>query len=100
MLVLLDRAFDANAFLAEVAGTGAMLLVRAKSTRNPAVLTHLSHGSYLSDLAGLPVRSIEADLQMTGVDGSRVADRYRLIAALLDHHQYPAAALVGLYHER
>ena len=38
MLVLLDRGFDANTFLAEVAGTGAMLLARAKATRNPAVV--------------------------------------------------------------
>ena len=38
MLVLLDRAFDANAFLAEIAGTRAVLLARAKSTRNPPVL--------------------------------------------------------------
>jgi hypothetical protein len=37
---------------------------------------------------------------MTGADGSRVGDRYRLITTLLDHHQYPAAALIGLYHER
>jgi hypothetical protein len=100
MLVLLDRAFDANAFLAEIAGTGAMLLARSKSTRNPAVLRHLPDGSYLSDLDGLPVRIIEADLAMTGADGSRVGDRYRLITTLLDHHQYPAAALIGLYHER
>jgi Insertion element 4 transposase N-terminal len=71
MLVLLDRAFDANAFLAEVAGTGAMLLVRSKSTRNPAVLTHLPDGSYLSVLDGLPVRIIEADLAMTGADDRR-----------------------------
>ena len=100
MLVLLDRAFDANAFLAEVAGTGAMLLARAKSTRNPAVLRHLPDGSYLSNLDGLPVRIIEADLSVTGADGSRVGDRYRLITTLLDHHQYPATELVGLYHER
>jgi Insertion element 4 transposase N-terminal/Transposase DDE domain len=100
MLVLLDRAFDANAFLAEVAGTGAMLLARAKSTRNPAVLRHLSDGSYLSDLDGLPVRIIDADLAMTGADGSRVGDRYRLITTLLDHHQHPATDLIGLYHER
>lgn len=100
MLVLLDRAFDANAFLADVAGTGAMLLARSKSTRNPAVLRHLPDGSYLSDLDGLPVRILEADLAMTGEDGSRVGDRYRLITTLLDHHQYPAAALIGLYHER
>jgi hypothetical protein len=100
MLVLLDRAFDAGAFLAEVAGTGAMLLARSKSTRNPAVLGHFPDGSYLSDLDGLPVRIIEADLTMTGADGSRVGDRYRLITTLLDHHTYPAAALVELYHER
>ena len=100
MLVLLDRAFDASAFLSEVAGTGEMLLARAKSTRNPAVLSHLSDGSYLSNLDGLPVRIIEADLMMTGADGSRVGDRYQLITTLLDHHAYPAAALVELYHER
>jgi hypothetical protein len=62
MLVLLDRGFDANAFLAEVAATGAMLLARAKATRNPRVLAHLPDGSYLSCLDGLAVRIIEADL--------------------------------------
>jgi hypothetical protein len=29
--VLLDRAFDANAFLREVAATGALLVARAKN---------------------------------------------------------------------
>jgi hypothetical protein len=33
MLVLLDRAFDAHAFLAEIAATGAMLLARVNSLR-------------------------------------------------------------------
>jgi hypothetical protein len=41
MLLLLDRAFDATGFLTEVTRTGARLLVRAKSTRNPPVLEHL-----------------------------------------------------------
>jgi hypothetical protein len=100
MLVLLDRAFDANAFLADIAATGAMLLARSKSTRNPPVLQHLPDGSYLSDLDGLTVRIIEADLTMTGADGSRVRDSYRLITTLLDHARYPADALVQLYHER
>ena len=100
MLVLLDRAFDANPFLAEVAGTGAMLLARAKSTRNPPVLEHLPDGSYLSNLDGLPVRIIDADLSMTGADGSRIGDRCRLITTLLDSHCFPAAGLVELYHER
>jgi transposase IS4-like protein/DDE family transposase len=100
MLVLLDRAFDANAFLADITKTGAMLLARSKSTRNPPVLEHLPDGSYLSDLDGLAVRIIEADLTMSGSDGSRVHDSYRLITTLLDHRRYPADALVQLYHER
>ena len=100
MLVLLDRGFDANAFLAQVAGTGALLLARAKSTRHPPVLGHLPDGSYLSHLDGLNVRIIEATLTMTGADGSRVRDGYRLITTLTDHRRFPAAAVVRLYHER
>jgi Insertion element 4 transposase N-terminal/Transposase DDE domain len=100
MLVLLDRAFDANAFLGEVAATGAALLARSKSTRHPPVLGHLPDGSYLSCLDGLAVRIIEADMRITGADGSRVADRYRLITTLTDHRLFPAAAVVRLYHER
>jgi Insertion element 4 transposase N-terminal/Transposase DDE domain len=100
MLVLLDRGFDAAAFLRQVAGTGAMLLVRAKSTRKPPVLKHLPDGSYLSCLDHLPVRIIDADLAITGGDGSHVQDRYRLITTLLDHCCYPAEAVVRLYHER
>jgi hypothetical protein len=100
MLVLLDRGFDANAFLAEVAGTGAMLLARAKATLNPAVVAHLPDGSYQARLDDLDVRMIDADVAMTGTDGTRIADRYRLITTLTDHRAFPAAALVRLYHER
>jgi hypothetical protein len=100
MLVLLDRAFDANWFFAEIASTGAMLLCRACSSRNPQVRAHLPDGSYLSCLDGLVVRFIEADVVVTGADGSRIADRYRLITTLTDHRRFPATALVRLYHER
>ena len=101
MLVLLDRAFDAAAFLAEITATGAMVLARARSARKPPVLQHLPDGSYLSCLdGGLAVRVIEARVVMTGADGTRVADSYRLITTLTDHRRYPAAALVRLYHER
>jgi hypothetical protein len=100
MVVLLDRAFDAAAFLTELNQTGAGFLVRSTSTRRPPVLTHLPDGSFLSDLWGLPVRIIDAELTVTGSDGSRVRDRYRLITSLLDHNHYPAAELVRLYHER
>ena len=100
MLILLDRAFDGNAFLREVAATGALLVARAKSTRHPVVLGHLPDGSYLSDLGGLAVRIIEARVTVTGADGSRVRGSYRLITTLMDHRRCPAAAVVRLYHER
>jgi hypothetical protein len=100
MLLLLDRGFDGSAFFAEVAATGATLLARIRSTRNPPVLAHLPDGSYLSCMDGLQVRIIEADLTMTGADGSGVHERYRLVTTLVDHHRFPAADLIGLYHER
>jgi hypothetical protein len=100
MLLLLDRGFDAGPFFAEAAATGAALLARVKSTRNPAVLEHFPDGSYLSCLDGLTVRIIEADLNVTGVDGSLVRTRYRLITTLLDHRRFPAPDLIRLYHER
>jgi hypothetical protein len=100
MLILLDRASGAAVFLAEITATGAMLLARAKSTRKPPVLAHLPDGSYLSNLDGLAVRIIEAGVVMTGADGTRVADSYRLITTLTDHNRYPAVRLVRLYHER
>jgi len=73
MLVLLDRAFDATGFLKELDGTGAKVLVRSKSTRRPPVLAHLSDGSFLSDLDGLTVRIIDAELTVTGADGAGFA---------------------------
>ncbi|HEX2301008.1 MAG TPA: IS4 family transposase, partial [Pseudonocardiaceae bacterium] len=100
MLVLLDRGFDTTAFLTAVHRTGAVLLVRARSQRVPPVLQHLPDGSYLSDLDGLAVRIIEAELTMRGADGTRVGDRYRLITTLLDAQRFPAPALIRLYHER
>jgi hypothetical protein len=100
MLILLDRAFDANAFLGQVAATGALLLARAKSTRRPPVRGHLPDGSYLSDLDGLAIRVIQANVTVTGTDGSRVQDSYRLITTLMDYRRFPAAVVVRLYHER
>ena len=99
-LVLLDRAFDSNAFLAEIAATGAALLARATSTRNPPVLAVLPDGSYLSCLGRLDVRVIDANVTMTGADGTRITGTYRLISTLTDHRRYPADALIRLYHER
>src|SRR4051812_20042109 len=100
MVVLLDRAFDAAPFLTELNQTRAPFLVRSKSTRRPPVLTHLPDGSFLSEVSGLAVRIIDAELNVTGADGSQVRDRYRLITTLLDHNRHPALELVRLYHER
>lgn len=100
MLVLGDRGFDANTFLRDLAGTGAQLLVRARSHRVPPVEAVLADGSYRSQLDGLAVRVIEAVIVVRSDDGHYARDRYRLITTLLDEHRYPAQALVGLYHER
>ena len=35
---------------------------------------------------------------MTGADGSRVRDGYRLITTLMDHPRFPAATVVQLCH--
>jgi len=100
MLLLMVRGFGGSAFFAQVARTGASLLARIRSHRNPPVLAQLPDGSYLSYLDGLQVRIIEADLTVTGADGSRVHQRYRLVTTLLDHHRFPAEDLISLYHER
>ncbi len=96
MLVLADRASDAAGLLAAIAGTGAQLLCRGTSTRKPPVLELLDDGSYLSEMDGLQVRIIEADLLVTGTDGSQIGDHYRLITTLADQRRYPAADRGGL----
>ena len=48
----------------------------------------------------LAVRIIEAEVAVTGTDGSRVADSYRLITTLTDHRRHPADTLIRLYHEQ
>jgi hypothetical protein len=100
MLVLADRAFDAAAFLAEVAGTGAHVLVRVRASRRVQILQALPDGSALARLGGLQVRVIQAQVRVTGARGTRWADSYRLVTTLLDHRRFPADRLVRLYHER
>lgn len=100
MLVLWDRGFDSNAFLAAVAETKAQFLGRLRSTRRPPVLALLTDGSWLSRIGDLKVRIIEAVITVTCDDGTTYTGCYRLVTTLLDHRRYPAAALIGLYHER
>lgn len=100
MLVLADRGFDGNAFLAEIAATGAQFLTRITSNRRPRVHTSLPDGSYLTRFDDLPLRVIEATITTTAIDGTTINARYRLATTLLDHHTHPATTLMRLYHER
>ncbi|WAX81626.1 IS4 family transposase [Streptomyces sp. KMM 9044] len=99
-LVLVDRGFDSNAFLAGVAGTGAQFVARLKSTRRPPLVRPLADGSYLARLGTLTVRIIEADLLVRLADGTTAGGRYRLATTLLDPAADPAIRLVRLYTER
>ncbi|MGW7673991.1 transposase domain-containing protein [Streptomyces sp. NPDC054775] len=60
MLVLWDKGFDSNAFLAKVTDTGAQVLGRLRSNRRTPVLTRLADGSYLSVIGTVKVRIIDA----------------------------------------
>jgi hypothetical protein len=99
MIVLLDRGFDANLFLAKVAGTGADFLVRLKSNRRLVLLARYSDGSYLSVLGGVKVRIIECEITIATAAGGHTGC-YRLATTLLDARRFPAFELVKLYHER
>jgi hypothetical protein len=99
MILLGDRNFAAKDLLAQIAATGAHLLVRLKNGRKTPILARYPDGSYLSMLGRLPVRVIECEITITTTAG-RHTGLYRLATTLLDHHQYPAAELVTLYHQR
>jgi len=99
MILLADRNFAAQGLLGDIAATGADLLVRLKNGRTMPVLTRHGDGSYRSMLGALPVRVIEAEITISTTAGRRTGV-YRLGTTLLDHHRYPAAELIGLYHER
>uniref|UniRef100_UPI000B19601C transposase domain-containing protein n=1 Tax=Microtetraspora fusca TaxID=1997 RepID=UPI000B19601C len=60
MLVLWDKGFDSNAFLAQVSATGAQFLGRLRSNRRTPILASLTDGSYLSMIGTLKIRIIEA----------------------------------------
>lgn len=99
MILLGDRNYAAADLIKAWAATGADLLVRCKNGRVLPVLKRYRDGSYLTILAAVPLRVIEAQITITTSAGSRTGT-YRLLSTLTDHHQYPAANLIRLYHER
>ncbi|MFE7311451.1 IS4 family transposase, partial [Streptomyces sp. NPDC057546] len=100
MLVLWDKGFDGNSFLAAVNATGAQVLGRLRANRRTPVLTRLGDGSYLSVIGTEKVRVIDATITVTCADGTVFAGSYRLVTTLTDARRYPAAVLAGLYHQR
>lgn len=100
MLLLDDRGFDADDFLAKIAATGAQLLVRLNSRRVPARWAVLPDGSYLTRISGVRLRIIDAQVTVTASGGLELGGEYRLATTLLDPRRYPAAELAALYHER
>lgn len=100
MLLLWDKGFDANAFLTAVHEGGAAFLGRCKASRRPPVLARLHDGSYRSMIADVPVRIIEATITITCADATSYTGTYRLVTSLHNHRVYPAATLIGLYHQR
>jgi len=100
MLVLLDRGFDAEQFLGQVAATGAQILARLRNHRRLPVLARLDDGSHLTRLGALTMRIIAADITVTCADGTRYTATYRLATTLLDARRHPARRLIALYHER
>jgi hypothetical protein len=99
MILLGDRNFGTQALAAEIAASGADFLLRLKNNRIMPVLARYPDGSYLSMLAGLRVRVVDCEISISTTTG-RHTGVYRLVTSLLDHHHYPAAELIRLYHDR
>lgn len=99
MILLADRNFAAKDLLAQVAATGAHVLVRLKNDRKTPILARYRDGSYLSMLGRLRVRVVECEITISTSAGRRTG-RYRLATTMLDHHHYPANELITLYHQR
>lgn len=99
MIVLLDRNFAARALVTAIAGTGAHVLVRAKSGRRLPVLGHCADGSFQSAIGAVSVRVIDCEITITTASGRRTG-HYRLLTTLTDHQAHPAAELIKLYHQR
>jgi hypothetical protein len=99
MILLADRNFGAKDLLADIAATGAEVLIRLKNGRKMPVLARYRDGSYLSMLGRLRVRVIDCEITISTQAG-RQTGVYRLATTLCDHHRYPAGELITLYHQR
>lgn len=100
MIVLGDRNFAAADLIAQIAATGADVLIRVKTGRNLPVCRRLADGSYLSQIGPVRVRVVEARLTITtpGQPATQTAV-YRLVTTVNDPG-CGAEEIMRLYHER
>jgi len=99
MILLADRNFGAKDLLADIAATGAEVLVRLKNSRKMPILARYRDGSYLSMLGRVRVRVIDCEITISTQAGQQTG-LYRLATTLCDPHRYPAGELITLYHQR
>jgi hypothetical protein len=130
MLVLADRNFSGHPVISAIAGAGADVLIRVKSSQQLPVLEALADGSYRSVLpdpaasrrriqrngsrrrrgsrlppdtapvTGIPVRVIEAQVTACPAGGPPRTSTLRLVTTLASPRAAPAARLAALYAQR
>ena len=100
MLVLWDKGFDGNDFLAATVATGAQVLGRVTDKRRLPVLGRLADGSFLSVIGSVKVRIVQADITVRLADGTSFSDAYRLVTTITDIRRASATTLIALYHQR
>jgi transposase IS4-like protein/DDE family transposase len=100
MLLLADRNFAVADLVGRIGATGADLLIRCKNGRPLPPVARLPDGSWLSQLGGLQVRVIDAQITATLSGRKQHTGNYRLVTTLLDPRRHPALDIVALYHQR
>jgi len=98
MLLLGDRNFAAADLIADIAETGADLLIRVKAGRRLPVCRRCGDGSWISRIGPVEVRVVCAAITIATTQGRR-GEVYQLDTTVLDPG-CSAAELVRLYHER
>src|SRR5207253_10975066 len=83
MLLLGDRNFAAADLIADIAETGADLLIRVKAGRRLPVCRRCGDGSWISRLGRVEVRVIRCAITIATTEGRR-SEVYQLITTLRD----------------